>query len=103
MTIDRETSMDTNNLIDFFIVGKTAKTNETRFLSVKKTEKGWHQDSSHSDRCYDFDYISREQIPDLMNWFKCDFKHYRMFTNREDAQEYLQNDLGALAQKDEVS
>ena len=106
--MDSFSTIDTNNLIEmdthFYIVGKQInKTGEFSLLRLHKTRKGWKQESNASDRKFDFEYVSNEQIPDLMKWFKYDFSKYRMFNDLADAREYLKNDLGVSEEKDTMS
>ena len=42
---------------------------------------------------YDFEYVSNEQVPQLMDWFRIDFTQYRIFDCRVEAEEYLNNKI----------
>lgn len=87
--------MDSNNLIEFFVVGKTVKERQFILLKITSTKKGWNQVSVNNDRTYDFKYESHEMIPKLMEWFKIDFSQYRMFDDVIDAEVYLKNKSAA--------
>lgn len=79
--------MDKTNLITLFIVGKSIHDHKFVIVTLYSTEKGWCQRSADS-KFHDVDYVSNEQIPDLLEWFKCDFFQYRMFENHLEALEY---------------
>lgn len=79
--------MDKTNLITLFIVGKSIHDHKFIIVTLSSTEKGWRQRSADS-KFHDVDYVSNEQIPDLLEWFKCDFFQYRMFENLSEALEY---------------
>jgi hypothetical protein len=80
--------MDKNNLIDFYIVGKTIRERKFIVSTFNVTSKGWLQQSIFDDKSYDFKYESDETIPDILNWLKCDFTQSRMFNSLSEAQAY---------------
>lgn len=81
--------MNTKNLIEFYIVGKTVKQCDFRLVKLVETKRGWNQVSIKNDKAYDFEYVSKENMTTLMEWFRADFSQYRMFNDYSEAQEYL--------------
>ena len=90
--------MDILNLITFHIVGKTVKDREFKLVSFSSTKNGWKQ------RCksqfLNVDYVCNEDIPKLLEWFKCDYSQYRMFQDLSEAQEYIASKKGTDIQYD---
>ena len=70
-----------------YVVGKYMHDKKMKLIHLTATDKGWMQTSS--DRSLDCEYVSGEKIPDLLDWFKCEFFNYRMFQNSEEAMMYL--------------
>ena len=70
-----------------YVVGKHAIDKDFKIIHLSATDKGWMQTSE--DRALDCEYVSRETIPELLEWFKCEFINYRMFQNLEEATMYL--------------
>lgn len=85
--------MNKNNLIDFYVIGKTVREKDFRMVHLQSTSRGWFQQADGSDRTYDFVYLSKETVPELVDWFKKDFTQYRMFDEKEEATAYLAEKL----------
>lgn len=85
--------MDKNNLIDFYVVGKTIREKDFRMVHLESIERGWVQRAYGRDRTYDFVYVSNETVPELIDWFKKDFTQYRMFDAKAEASAYLADKL----------
>lgn len=76
------------NVTEFYVVGKTKTTREFRLAHFTSKPKGWKQVCIGSDKSYDFEYVSEEDVPQLMEWFKLDFTQYRMFDDLSEALAY---------------
>lgn len=83
--------MNKTNLIDFCIVGKYYKDKNYKILVLKSSENGWT--ARCDDASLNTDYISNEKIPNLLDWFKCDFSQYRMFEDLQEALAYRDEKL----------
>lgn len=81
----------------YWIVGKTTATHDYVLVSLKKCRKGWHQRLQRFNRPekeignnnVDVDYICNETFESLFEWFKCDYRQYRLFDNYQNAESYL--------------
>jgi len=78
----------------FFVVAKSVKENEVKILKLIPTEKGWFQ-SCLNDRYYFCEYVSKESLTDLLEWFKLDFCQYRIFQDQEEAVEYANGKMNS--------
>ena len=76
------------NTTEFFVVGKTRNERVFRLIHFKSTLKGWDQICLQADKAYDFQYVSKENVPDIMEWLKIDFTQYRMFDDLLEAEAY---------------
>ena len=76
------------NTTEFFVVGKTRNERDFRLAHLKSTPKGWDQVCPNANKAYDFQYVSNEKIPDIMEWLKIDFTQYRMFDDLSEAEAY---------------
>lgn len=85
--------MNKNNLIEMYIVGKYMNDKKFKLLHISATKKGWMQ--TCDDRALDCEYVSAERIPELLEWFKCEFLNYRMFQNLKEATMYLDDKTNA--------
>ena len=90
--------MNKTNLIEFFIVGKNVQDNKIKIMNLKPTNIGWIQNTMN-DKSLNREYVSQETVPDLLEWFKCDFFQYRMFHQLEEAQEYANEKMKHDIQK----
>lgn len=81
------------NTTEFFVVGKTRGEREFRLAHFTSTSKGWNQMCHQSDRLYDFEYVSNEKVPEIMEWLKLDFTQYRMFDDLSEAQAYKETKI----------
>lgn len=85
--------MKKNNLIEMYVVGKYMSDKQFKLIHLSPTDKGWMQ--TCSDRALDCEYVSEETIPDLLDWFKCEYLNYRIFQNSEEAKMYLNEKTSA--------
>jgi hypothetical protein len=76
-----------------YIVGKHIRDNKYMLIKLEATNKGWHQTCDH--RALDCEYVSNESIPQLLEWFKCEFFNYRIFQNQEEAAMYQDEKMNA--------
>lgn len=86
--------MEKNNLMSFFLVATTVGENEIKLLKLNPTVNGWYQSCSN-DRAHFREYVSKETLTDLLDWFKLEFCQYRIFQNERDAMEYADEKMKA--------
>ena len=69
----------------FYVVGVPIKHKSTPVVmsTMTKFSLGWKQRSI--EKGYDNDYVSRETLKTLKEWFACDFSTFKIFKNFEDA------------------
>ena len=92
------------NLIEqpFYIVGQhdDALTGRLDYLQLvfTPTRTGWTQRCAQNKE-FNFDYMSRETIPQLRQWMKCDFERTWHFREKEAAAHFLQKKLSSASPK----
>lgn len=79
--------------MEFYVVGKTVIEKDIRLAHIKATSRGWNQVCYDTDQKYDFEYLNKENIPSLMEWFKIDFSEYRFFDDFSEAQAYKEKKI----------
>ena len=76
------------NLISFFVIGTHVKDSKIKIVHLNKTSRGWYQKCLNDNGFY-AEYVSNENIPQLLDWFRFDFSSYRIFDSEEEAMSYL--------------